>query len=76
MEGINLSDVRVYFSDFFNVDEDIIESYGAVNISLINAPPTRPLTLPEPGKANLKLSPQFNISNILNTLNFPILIII
>lgn len=31
-----MSDVRVYFSDFFNVDEDIIESYGAVNISLIN----------------------------------------
>ena len=29
-------DVRVYFSDFFNIDEDIIESYGAVNISLIN----------------------------------------
>lgn len=36
MEVINLSDVKVYFSDFFNVDEDIIESYGAVNISLIN----------------------------------------
>jgi len=31
-----VSDLRVYFSDFFNVDEDIIESYGAVNISLIN----------------------------------------
>ena len=31
-----MSDVKVYFSDFFNVDEDIIESYGAVNISLIN----------------------------------------
>ena len=27
---------RVYFSDFFDVDADIIESYGAVNISLIN----------------------------------------
>lgn len=31
MDGLN-----IYFSDFFNVDEDIIESYGAVNISLIN----------------------------------------
>ncbi len=30
MNGLN-----IYFSDFFNVDEDIIESYGAVNISLI-----------------------------------------
>lgn len=29
-------DLHVYFSDFFNVDTDIIESYGAVNISLIN----------------------------------------
>jgi hypothetical protein len=28
--------LKLYFSDFFNVDEDIIESYGAVNISLIN----------------------------------------
>lgn len=28
--------VGVYFSDFFDIDEDIIESYGAVNISLIN----------------------------------------
>ena len=26
----------LYFSDFFNVDEDIIDGYGAVNISLIN----------------------------------------
>ena len=31
-----LSNVGVYFSDFFDIDEDIIESYGAVNISLIN----------------------------------------
>ncbi len=28
--------VKIYFSDFFEVDEDIVESYGAVNISLIN----------------------------------------
>lgn len=34
MNGLN-----IYFSDFFNVDEDIIESYGAVNISLINDTP-------------------------------------
>lgn len=28
--------MRVYFSDFFDVDRDIIESYGAVDISLVN----------------------------------------
>ncbi len=26
----------VYFSDIFNVDESILEEYGAMNISLIN----------------------------------------
>ena len=31
-----LGKIKVYFSDFFEVDEDIIEEYGAVNISLIN----------------------------------------
>jgi hypothetical protein len=31
-----MNGLRLYFSDFFNVDADIIESYGAVNISLIN----------------------------------------
>jgi hypothetical protein len=31
-----LNDLKVYFSDFFDVDGDIIEDYGAVNISLIN----------------------------------------
>lgn len=31
--------LKIYFSDFFNVDEDVIESYGAVNISLINDMP-------------------------------------
>ena len=29
-------DIQVYFSDFFDVDDDLIEEYGAVNISLIN----------------------------------------
>lgn len=33
---IVLNSVNVYFSDFFNVDEDVIESYGAINVSLIN----------------------------------------
>lgn len=28
--------IRIYFSDFFDVDRDKIESYGAFNISLIN----------------------------------------
>src|SRR5260221_3117676 len=28
--------VRIYFSDFFEVDPEIIEQYGALNISLIN----------------------------------------
>lgn len=28
--------IKVYFSDFFEIDEDIIDQYGAVNISLIN----------------------------------------
>lgn len=27
---------RIYFSDFFNIDPDIVEEYGAFNISLIN----------------------------------------
>lgn len=31
-----MNDIVVYFSDYFDVDEDIIEEYGAVNISLIN----------------------------------------
>lgn len=31
-----MNDVKIYFSDFFDVPEDVIESYGAVNISLIN----------------------------------------
>lgn len=29
-------ETKIYFSDYFGVNEDIIESYGAVNISLIN----------------------------------------
>ncbi len=28
--------MKIYFSDFFEVDENIINSYGALNISLIN----------------------------------------
>ena len=31
-----LGDIKVYFSDYFDIEEDVIESYGAVNISLIN----------------------------------------
>ena len=34
-----MSELKIYFSDFFGVDEEIIESYGAVNISLINDMP-------------------------------------
>ena len=29
-------ELKVYFSDFFEVDKGIIEEYGALNISLIN----------------------------------------
>jgi hypothetical protein len=28
--------VKIYFSDFFNVDRDVIEEYGAMDVSLIN----------------------------------------
>lgn len=28
--------MNIYFSDFFNIDPDIIENYGAFNVSLIN----------------------------------------
>ena len=31
-----MNELRLFFSDFYGVEEDIIESYGAVNISLIN----------------------------------------
>ncbi len=31
-----MNGVRIYFSDFFNVSEELIKEYGAVNISLIN----------------------------------------
>ncbi len=34
-----MNGLKIYFSNFFNVDEDVIESYGAVNISLINDMP-------------------------------------
>ena len=32
----HMEDVRIYFSDFFDVSEELIKEYGAVNISLIN----------------------------------------
>mgnify|MGYP004718187237 CR=1 FL=1 len=28
--------IKIYFSDFFNIDTSDLESYGAFNISLIN----------------------------------------
>lgn len=31
-----MNDINIYFSDFFHVKDDVIEEYGAVNISLIN----------------------------------------
>lgn len=31
-----LAGLHIYFSDYFGIDQDIVESYGAVNISLIN----------------------------------------
>lgn len=31
-----LGDIKVYFSDFFGVEEEVVDEYGAVNISLIN----------------------------------------
>lgn len=34
MNGLN-----IYFTDFFGIEDDLIESYGAVNISLINDMP-------------------------------------
>ena len=38
MEDVSdLKDVLVYFSDYFGVDEEIIEEYGAINISLIRS---------------------------------------
>ena len=30
-----MGDIKVYFSDYFDIEEDIIENYGAANISLI-----------------------------------------
>ncbi len=34
-----MKNLKIYFSDFFDIDEDIIEAYGAVNISLLNDMP-------------------------------------
>lgn len=34
--GDDVMGINVYFSDFFNIDERVVEEYGAINISLIN----------------------------------------
>lgn len=34
-----MSELKIYFSDLFGIDEERIESYGAVNISLMNDMP-------------------------------------
>ena len=34
-----MRDLQIYFSDYFDVDEDTVEAYGAVNISLLNDMP-------------------------------------
>ena len=34
--GEDMNDIKIYFSDYFFVDEETIADYGAVNISLIN----------------------------------------
>lgn len=39
MEGENVNKVKLYFSDFFNIKEDIIENYGALDISLVSDMP-------------------------------------
>ena len=31
----NLSDVKIFFSDYFGISSDVVEEYGAINISLI-----------------------------------------
>jgi hypothetical protein len=31
-----MGDVKLYFSDFFDIDCDLLEKYGVVDISLIN----------------------------------------
>lgn len=31
-----MNDINIYFSNLFNVYEDLLERYGAVNISFIN----------------------------------------
>jgi len=49
--------MNVYFSDFFNVDPDAIEEYGAFNISLINDLPLfiDPFLLFNSDKKNTKI---------------------
>ena len=36
IEGGRVLANHIYFSDFFNIDPEIIDSYGAMDISLIN----------------------------------------
>ncbi|MHC1789587.1 hypothetical protein [Solidesulfovibrio sp.] len=35
-ETTGLTDVKIYFTDFYNVKPEILEEYGAFNVSLIN----------------------------------------
>ncbi len=35
-EVVTKTNVDVYFSDYFKVDQNVIEQYGAFNISLVN----------------------------------------
>ena len=34
-----MNNLQIFFSDYFEVDEDVVETYGAVNISLLNDMP-------------------------------------
>lgn len=34
-----MNSLKIYFSHFFDIDEDIVENYGAINVSLINDMP-------------------------------------
>jgi hypothetical protein len=36
---VNTPKIKIYFSDYFNVDHDIIEDYGALDISLLSDNP-------------------------------------
>lgn len=56
-----MNDVGIFFSDFFMVDEEIIEEYGAVNISLINDLPLNSL----PPMLKVLMTNNFTDDNIL-----------